>query len=208
MDICKLEEKIANLSSAEEIFQLFEYIAGYFHKEDCEDTVSRRKKIRCLILSIDDAETRDNMCFFYDNLIEFSGNIVAFYDMLLFKCCSYIEFDHRYKMTMNYLLQKIVYLTEIQKYDLLIHLLQNEKRRTVIPDFFTRHNIFYHSSREIIERAIYNSYYLTVDKRIHLRHAQVVQYIMKEQKYIPIDRIQKNKIDKILEDMKEMEAWK
>ena len=217
MNICILEEKIDKLSSLEDILDLFEYIDDYFHKEEYDDdsTTNRkeitikRKKIRSLILSIEDAETRDNMCFFYDNRVDYAKHKTeSFYDMLLIKCCSYIEFDHRYKMTMEYLLKKIVYLTDMQKYELLIQLLQNEKRKSVISYFFTRHNIFYHSSRDMIQRAISHSYYLTVDKRINRRHAQVVQYLMNEQGYIPIDKIQKDKIDNILADMKKMEAWK
>jgi len=216
MDICELEKKIAGLSSTEKVNQLFEYIDAYFCKQECDDSSStrneiviQRNKIKKLLSTIEDKETRNNINFFYDNRIDFTEkNTYSFYDTLLVKCCSYIEFDHRYKMTMDYLLKKIIYLTDMQKYELLIHLLQNEKRRSILPDFFSRRNIFYHSSTDMINRAITNSYYLTVDKRINRRHAEVIQYLMKEQDYKPIDIRQKEKIHEILEDMKKMEAWK
>lgn len=216
MDIRNLQEQLQNLSSSEDTIPLFEYIDKVCHKDSIDDDSSssrrdraiQRKKIRELLEAIDDKERHNNICFFYDHRIEYKEKETSnFYDMLLVKCCSYIEFDNRYAMTIDYLLKKIIYLTEIQKYELLIHLLQNEKRQAIIPYFFTKHNIFWHSDTELINRAISNAYYCTFEKRVNRRHAQVIQYIIEKRQYIPIDRRQKEKIAEILEDMKDMEAW-
>jgi hypothetical protein len=212
-----LEERIKNLSTEkEDIKSLFEYIDEVCHKEDIVDDsssnrreiVKRRKEVRDLLETICDKDIRTNICFFYDHRIEYKENQNAsFYDMLLVKCCSHIEFGNQYAMIINYLLGKIIYLTELQQYELLIHLLENESRQAIIPDFFTRHNMFWHAETDLMNRAISHTYHYTVEKRINRRHAQVIKYIMEQRDYKPIDRSQKEKIAEILEHMKNMEAW-
>lgn len=217
MDLKELQQKIATLSSDKEnITSLFEYIDQVCHKEIVDDSSSNRrelakhrKEVRDLLETIADPITNRNICFFYDHRIEYKAiESCNFYDMLLVKCYSHIEFGNQYAMITEYLLGKIIYLTEIQKYELLIHLLQNESRRAIIPDLFTRHNMFWHSETDLMNRAISHAYHYTVEKRINRRHSQVIKYMMEQRNYIPNNRRQKEKIAEILDNMKEMEAWK
>jgi len=216
MDLKELQKKIGTLScDKEHTKSLFEYINEVCHKEVVDDSssnrrelVSRRKEVCDLLETIEDKETRTNICFFYDHRIEYKANESSkFYDMLLVKCCSHIEFGNQYAMIIEYLFGKIIYLTELQQYELLIHLLQNESRQAIIPDLFTRHNMFWHSETDMMNRAISQAYHYTAEKRVNRRHAQVVKYIMEQRNYIPINRTQKEKIAEILEHMKDMEVW-